>query len=602
MQDLLEATRRATADIRQKDPLAHRRRRRENRPHIPKDVHKDLLGEAGENLTEEDMKKANGLWKMLDDMYEADPDEYKNFIEQQMKAGRDAGFKLPGEGDANVSEMNDGEGGTTTTTGSTERVNVKPRGGSFTPNCGFVVKARKMYTGDKVFLNICSHPGVQIPLTAGGSNVDENTPGQFARQIPLLIGQPRDGMDKSNQPIVAVDCVFNPWVITAVSRDNMFKVNTVELAMQWLYQDHQIRLQKNWKIIKSKYKCGGGKIGNKPIPFPIEDAKAQSAPQDDTKTLKTTTKKKKTTKKKPQKSAMSSPSELLKQVRSSDNNNNNNNSSSSNNNNSSSTSNMPKINISSSNNNNNNNNNKKKPLIQDLSIHDDNESKDEVKSNNNNNKKATTTTKKKKKKKKVIKGGFLNNSKDALYPTGSNEGAPKGLLSKCKVVDTTKMNEDELKKTMEAYAAPGGNRVPRKKKPPVSAPPPAPIAKTKQKKKKKKKEQQPKVNPVLDAEFDEMMEMADPDLAKSNVQNGMGGTGVAEFDALTDLLSGHNSSLGDLSDMAKMTDLRQNFENERQKFEQAMPPPSSAVAKEEKKKKKKTKTTTTKKKTKVKKS
>ena len=98
-----------------------------------------------------------------------------------------------------------------------------------------------------------------------------------------------------------------------------------------------------------------------------------------------------------------------------------------------------------------------------------------------------------------------------------------------------------------------------------------------------------------------MMEMADPDLAKSNVQNGMGGTGVAEFDALTDLLSGHNSSLGDLSDMAKMTDLRQNFENERQKFEQAMPPPSSAVAKEEKKKKKKTKTTTTKKKTKVKK-
>ena len=600
MQDLLEATRRATADIRQKDPLAHRRRRRENRPHIPKDVHKDLLGEAGENLTEEDMKKANGLWKMLDDMYEADPDEYKNFIEQQMKAGRDAGFKLPGEGDANVSEMNDGEGGTTTT-GSTERVNVKPRGGSFTPNCGFVVKARKMYTGDKVFLNICSHPGVQIPLTAGGSNVDENTPGQFARQIPLLIGQPRDGMDKSNQPIVAVDCVFNPWVITAVSRDNMFKVNTVELAMQWLYQDHQIRLQKNWKIIKSKYKCGGGKIGNKPIPFPIEDAKAQSAPQDDTKTLKTTTKKKKTTKKKPQKSAMSSPSELLKQVRSSDNNNNNNSSSSSNNNNSSSTSNMPKINISSSNNNNNNNNNKKKPLIQDLSIHDDNESKDEVKSNNNNNKKATTTTKKKKKKKKVIKGGFLNNSKDALYPTGSNEGAPKGLLSKCKVVDTTKMNEDELKKTMEAYAAPGGNRVPRKKKPPVSAPPPAPIAKTKQKKKKKKKEQQPKVNPVLDAEFDEMMEMADPDLAKSNVQNGMGGTGVAEFDALTNLLSGHNSSLGDLSDMAKMTDLRQNFENERQKFEQAMPPPSSAVAKEEKKKKKKTKTTTTKKKTKVKK-
>ena len=36
-------------------------------------------------LSEEDMKKANGLWKMLDDMYEADPEEYKKFIEKQMK-------------------------------------------------------------------------------------------------------------------------------------------------------------------------------------------------------------------------------------------------------------------------------------------------------------------------------------------------------------------------------------------------------------------------------------------------------------------------------------------------------------------------------------
>ena len=70
-----------------------------------------------------------------------------------------------------------------------------------------------------------------------------------ARQIPLLIGQPRDGLDKANQPIIAIDCVFNPWVITSVSRDNMFKVNTVELAMQWVHQDHQIKLHKNWKII-----------------------------------------------------------------------------------------------------------------------------------------------------------------------------------------------------------------------------------------------------------------------------------------------------------------------------------------------------------------
>jgi hypothetical protein len=541
MQDLLEATRRATADIRQKDPLAHRRRRRENRPHIPKDVHKDLLGEDGNNLTEEDMKKANGLWKMLDDMYEADPAEYQKFIEKQMKAGREAGFKLPGEPDP----QNVGGGAGTATVG---HANAAPTGGSFTPNTGFVVKARKMYTGDKIFLNICSHPGVQIPLTAGGSNVDENTPGQFARQIPLLIGQPRSGVDKSKQPITAVDCVFNPWVITAVARDNMFKVNTVELALQWLHQDHQIKLQKNWKIIKSKYKCGGGKIGNVPIPFPIDDAKAQSSPGDSNNKTNTKngTNKKQVNSKPSQKSVMSSPSELLKQARSAKD--------------------MGKNNADSSNISINTSNmdtkkgNKKKPLIQDLTIKDDETKGEEINTNTASTTTTTKTTRKtgKKKKKKVIKGGFLQNNKEALYPNGSNEGAPKGLLSKCKVVDTTKMNEDELKKTMEAYAAPGGNRVPRKKTVQQTT--------TKSKKKKKKAKEPKPVNPVLDAEFDEMMNMVDPDLAKTNVQSGVGGTGNVEFDALTNLLSG-NTSMGDLTDMAKMTDLRKNFTDERKKIE-----------------------------------
>ena len=101
-------------------------------------------------------------------------------------------------------------------------------------------------------------------------------------------------------------------------RDNMFKVNTVELAMQWVHQDHQIKLHKNWKIIKSKYKCGGGKIGNVPIPFPIEDAKSQSSPNNESKGVKQEVKKRnKIDKAESLKSTMSSPSELLKQARTS---------------------------------------------------------------------------------------------------------------------------------------------------------------------------------------------------------------------------------------------------------------------------------------------
>ena len=36
------------------------------------------------------MKKADQIWKMLDDMAVEDPAAYKKFIDQQMKAGKEA--------------------------------------------------------------------------------------------------------------------------------------------------------------------------------------------------------------------------------------------------------------------------------------------------------------------------------------------------------------------------------------------------------------------------------------------------------------------------------------------------------------------------------
>ena len=306
--------------------------------------------------------------------------------------------------------------------------------------------------------------------------------------------------------------------------------------MQWVHQDHQIKLHKNWKIIKSKYKCGGGKIGNVPIPFPIEDAKSQSSPNNESKGVNQEVKKRnKIDKTESPKSTMSSPSELLKQARTSKQ------SKETSNYGTNSNLKMPFAVHSS----NVDRSTRKKPLIQDLS-----EDKKDQKSMRQQSQ-VGTSKKKKKKKKKVIKGGFLNNSKEALYPNGSNEGAPKGLLSKCKVVDTTKMSEEQLKKTMEDYAAPGGNLAKKKQQKRKAAPVKVP----KQKDKEGTRNSNPaNVNPGLEAAFDEMMEMADPDLVKSNVDKSLSNTGVAEFDALTDLLSG-SSSMHELNEMAKRTDL-----------------------------------------------
>ena len=511
MQDLLEATRRATADIRSKDPLANRRRRRENRPQIPKNIHKELLGSDGKKLTPEDLKQADALWKMLDDMYETDPEEYKNFIEKQMQEGKEAGFKLPGQ--ENVDEAAGGK--------QADSIRANPKA-SFTPNGGFVVKTKRRYTGDKVFLNMCSHPGVQIPTTANGSTVKEDTPGQFARQIPLLISAPREGLDGSKGVVTAFDCVFNPWVITTLSRDNMFKVQVVELAMQWVENDHGVKLNRQWKSIKSKYKLGGGSIGNKPVPFPIEDANAQNAP--DSEGQVATTKSKKAPRvEKEATSAISSPGELLKHVRqgqdagASDGGIN--------------TSPLtPSTDP------------PKKPLIQEIGMESE--------------KKGTPkeTSKKKKKCKKAVKKGFLTTekAKGALYPTGSNEGGPKTFLDKCKIVDTTKMNQSELEKTMKDYAAPGGNRAPPKKK---AVQPAAPqVAKRKPAKAKASSKKKPPVmNPVVEAEFDALCSGADPEGFASNVQTAAPSkTGDAQFDSLAQMLAGGST---DLTEMFKQSDL-----------------------------------------------
>ena len=177
----------------------------------------------------------------------------------------------------------------------------------------------------------------------------------------------------------------------------MFKVNTVELAMQWVHQDHQIKLHKNWKIIKSKYKCGGGKIGNVPIPFPIEDAKSQSSPNKESKGVNQEVKKRnKIDKTESPKSTMSSPSELLKQARTSKQ------SKETSNYGTNSNLKMPFAVHSS----NVDGSTRTKPLIQDLS--------EDKKDQKSMRQQSQVGTSKKKKKKKVIKGGFLNNSKEAL--------------------------------------------------------------------------------------------------------------------------------------------------------------------------------------------
>ncbi|GMH71904.1 hypothetical protein TL16_g05778 [Triparma laevis f. inornata] len=195
--------------------------------------------------------QAENMWAMLNDMSETDPEKYEAFIKEQMEEG--------------------GEGG----------------GGNrtFTPNSCFVVKTRfapatgmkiKNSNGvdatGKLFVNMCSHEGVQRPLNSEGQPVAEDRPHLDNMQIPLVVSEMRTTTDNSDEKVAAVDVVYNPWVIKKANENNVFRSQVVELGLNWVQQEQNCKLENKWKVIKSKYKGGGGENGFDVVPFPVDES------------------------------------------------------------------------------------------------------------------------------------------------------------------------------------------------------------------------------------------------------------------------------------------------------------------------------------------
>lgn len=578
MEGLLEATRTATAALRQKDPLAHRRKRRQ-RPNNPMagmgglDVHAEMKGMLGA-LGPGDKKKADQLWKMLDNMYESDPAEYQKFIENQMKlgaeqkrkesAGAGAEGKADGESKAGVPDITGlakhfSESGIKSSPPAVSSAASSTKRGSFTPRAGFVVKAVGRYLKDKHFLNICVHEGVQRPMGTSGKAVEDDTQPHLARQIPLLVGLPRKSTDVKGNTCTVIDVVFHPWVTAKVAHNNMFKSQVVELAMQWVANDHNIKFDTRWKCPKSKYKGGTGPRGNTPIPFSLEiamdqsaegaagqaavatgratatvsasaTAKAQATGNDIDDDLAGIPEELKKYHKADAPDPLSNPGSLLQAVRTADDKKAKS---------ATATSSVTPSELL---------NHKQVPeevkrrgLIQECNA-DGEVSHVEMEQANTTKKQKTTTKKKKKAKKKAVKKGFLNSASGSkkglgLYPEGGSKedgfttGRPKkgSFMDKCKVVDTRSMDPQTYMKTMSEYATTGttsapasiatsGGRADAARRSGKSLPPEPSTKVMKQKNKKKK---QP--NPVEEAEFDRLMELIDPDSAKSNVSSGTPG-------------------------------------------------------------------------------
>lgn len=65
-----------------------------------------------------------------------------------------------------------------------------------TPTKGYVIKTADAKSGEKVFLNICSHPIIDAPEEKELPDMPDDQ--QVGLRIPLSLGNPRPDFDKSN--------------------------------------------------------------------------------------------------------------------------------------------------------------------------------------------------------------------------------------------------------------------------------------------------------------------------------------------------------------------------------------------------------------------
>merc|ERR1712166_514931 len=528
-------------------------------------------------------------------------DEYKNFIETQMKLGEEHKQEEANAAAEDIKNFNNNNATSSSSSASKTKTGQKKSSSgtrsntsrSFTPKGSFVVKAYGRYIKKKIFLNICCHPGVQRPMGSSGKEVEDDTQPHLARQIPLLIGLPRDMKDAKGIGSTAIDVIFNPWVTMKTEHNNMFKSQVVDLAMKWITTDYpDIKFDSRWKTPNSKYKGGTGPKGNIPLPFPVDLAVGQN---DDNDMSHQEGKKASSSEglvdkfmrenvnkmdgmdgmgtngiigDNQQKDVLSSPASLLAETRKSSNE-------------TSSISSTIEVSTGKkqANGKGSNTNTSTRPAISMIKEVDANGI--EIKTTK---KKGTKKTKKKKDKNgdfSIKKNkGFLNakpgkKAVELYGPEGSQEtgfvtGRPKkgSLLDRCKVVDTRSMDQTTLDKTMKEYAETGTTSAPGtgpRTKPTPRVQKKQSVSKTTTTKNKsthvpvKSNRSEPKARPLMtqqqEDKFDKLRAAADPEALNDAMMNVMKGGKDGGGD---DLMSSLGMNASDVASLQKMLGLGAN--------------------------------------------
>jgi len=519
--------------------------------------------------------EAQDMWKMLTEMHDKDPLSYHTFVSNQMEeAKRDSelqeslGKAAAGGGGKGSSSEPKGKGkstGSSAATGGGDKQSDSSGGKMFRPEAGFAIKTKTdggdgvkirevSSAGKDLYINICSHPAIQGPLDKMGRECFDDRMSADGLQIPLIVGPTRD-IPLSGTPI-AVDVVVHPSVVARSKAHVHFQVQIADLAIEWIKEETGIKIfnpradkskkkpEPIWTNCTNTYMGGRGEFNETPVLFPIDHAINQNAPVGERQA--TGDKGNGTVAAKASSGnssllggdALSAPAALLNSLRTAKQ--------------EESVSSDLGINFSISSDAPNSKANtmkvkETKSLIRDLSEPDEDEAEKAARQRILQQEKDLAASKAKVNKgKPSIKKGFLSKASGSLYPEGSSEGtggATGGtyakFMSRCKVVDTAKMPQDEVKQMMEDHVKPRESPSPAttKKQTPyvvdpsklaaAEAEPDIPDMTPEQKKEvldalEERRKNKPPVNDKLGKQMDELMGKIDDDWGTDVGDDGIG--------------------------------------------------------------------------------
>ena len=121
--------------------------------------------------------------------------------------------------------------------------------------------------GKKLFVNICSHPAVDIPVDEYGTTLSNEHFVTDGVSIPLAVGPLRDADEDS----LAVDVVVHTIVVELTSTRPAFLKQVVDLTLHWVQQECEIECDPEWtKCANSAYAGGRGENKDIPVLFFVE--------------------------------------------------------------------------------------------------------------------------------------------------------------------------------------------------------------------------------------------------------------------------------------------------------------------------------------------